>query len=352
MAIKKIKVGVVGGGYISEQVHLPVLAKSPDIEVLSVCDKDENKLQKMAKNFKVKKAYTQLGEMLKKEELNLIDICTPPDTHAVLAIQAMESGVNCIVEKPMTLKTKDADRMIATAKKQNLNLFVIHNYSYMPCIRKAKELVNNGEIGSLISVEVKYLCSTENERHCDVSHWCHNYPGDILSTEITPHLVMLILDFIGSEAAECVSVYQDKLSSNPHVKADELKAVIKGSGRIGALSLSYNSPYKHLGIYLIGTKGYMYTDVNSQAIIRHHANNFDNKAAFARGLESLSEIRQLSSGLMGTSMNVLLGRYSPMIEGHKYLMSKCCDQLLGRGEYPVSLTQSRQVVKILGQFFK
>jgi predicted dehydrogenase len=352
MIDKTIKVGLIGSGFISEEVHLPVWSKLPNVKVTAICDKDEKKLRETARRFKVPKGYSDLTEMLSQEKLDLVDICTPPDTHAALAIQTLELGSNCMVEKPMALTVADAERMIKTARERGLNLYVIHNYSFMPCIRKARSMVLKGEIGRLVSVDVKYLCSIEKERHCDESHWCYDYPGGILSTEITPHLVMLLLDFLGAQAVECIQVFKEKLSSYPHIQADELRAVVKGDGTVGTLSLSYNSPFKLLTVYLVGTDGCIYTNASSQAVVKHRPTNWGNKSATARGLESLGELYQLSAGLMTTGVNVILGRYAPMVEGHKYLMSRCYDNLVGRGEYPVDLYKSRQVVKILEEMFK
>ncbi len=351
MSNEAIKVGICGVGYIAREVHLPLLAKFPDVELLAICDKDENKLKEVAGQFQKARLYSAFDEMLSKEKLDLVDICVPPNAHASLAIQALESGFNCMVEKPMAMSTNDADRMINVAKKKGLALYVIHNYSFMPCVRKAKRMVAAGEIGRLMSVEVKCLVSIEKERYFDVSHWCHFLPGGILSTELTPHLIMLMLDFLDSEKAECIQVFKGKLSNHPHIQADELRTVIKGEYTLGTLSLSYNSPFKQLSICLVGTEGYIRIDGNSQAVLKFRSSDYESKAAVARGLESLSEVYQLSTGLLTTSINVILGKYAPMVEGHKYLLSCCWRDLRGEGQYPVELAKCRQVVKILEQLF-
>ncbi len=352
MVKKKIRTAVAGVGYIAREVHLPLLTRWRDIQVLAICDKDDVELQKVGKQFKIERLYLDFTEMVEKERPDLVDICTPPDTHAALAVQALERGCNCIVEKPMALTTVDADRMIKTAKERGLGLYVVHNYSFTPCVRKAKSMVARGEIGRLVSVEVKYIVSIEKERYFDSSHWCHRFPGDIFSTEITPHLIMLILDFLDSEKAECIQVFKGKISDYPHIQADELRAVIKGEHTIGTLSLSYNSPFNQLSICLVGTNGYIRIDGNSQAVFKFGPSKYATKAAVARGLESLSEIYQLSTGLLASGVNVILGKYVPVVEGHKYLMSCCWRSLRGEGQYPVDLAKCRQGVKILEEILR
>lgn len=347
-----LRIGVVGTGYAAREIHLPLLTKFPDVKIVAICDKDESKLKEVSRYVRGANLYSELDQMLSRERLDLVDICTPPDSHASLAIQVLESGCNCMVEKPMAMTISDADRMIETAKQKNLALYVIHNYSFMPCVRKAKRMVATGEIGQLVSVEVKYLASIEKERYFAPNHWCHHLPGGILSTEITPHLVMLILDFLDSKRPKITQVFKEKLSPYPHIQADELRAIIKGDQVMATLSLSYNCPFKQLSIYLVGTHGYIYVNGNSQAVVKCRATNYSNRDVINRGRESLSEIYQLFTGLLATSINVILGKYAPLVEGHRYLMSCCWRDLRGESKYPVDLDSCREVIRIMEELFR
>jgi len=353
MTKKKISVGVVGAGFIAREVHLPLLAKFPEVKLTGICDQDEDKLSEISRLFPTAKLYTRLDEMLSSERLDLVDICTPPLNHAVPAIQAMQSGCNCMVEKPIAMTVSDTDRMIQASRDNGVSLCAIHNYSFMPCVTKARRMVASGEIGKLLSVEIKYLISMEKEeRYFSPGHWCHSLPGGILNTEITPHLVMLLLDFLNSDRPECVQAFKGKLSDHSHIQADELRAVIKGDNNtLGTLSLSYNCPFKGFYIFLAGTEGYIQVNINSQAVVKYKPTDYGSRSAIARGLDSLSEIYQLSAGLLSTGFHVVTGKYTPMVAGHKYLMSRCWRHLRGEGEYPVDLERCRDVIKIMEYMF-
>lgn len=349
MSGKVIKVGLVGTGFIATEVHLPVLLKLGDAKVTAICDKDEKSLQEAAKRFKIPKAYCELTEMVQREELDLIDICTPPDTHAALTIRTLESGCNCLVEKPLAMSTNDADRMIGVAKKQGLFLNVIHNYSFMSCIRKARSMVAAGDIGEVTGVEVKYLTSLEKERYFAPNHWCHHLPGGILGTEIMSHLIMLLLDFMGG--VELLHVATGKFSKYSYIPADELRIIAKGSNSLGSLTLSFNAPLLRLSIDLVGTKGCLYIDANSQTVVRYKARNCKdgidhNRDVIGRGSAALGDIAQRLVGLSSAAINVIFGKYQPGTEGHKYLIKTCLRSLRGEGQYPIDIWKCREVVRI------
>lgn len=109
----KLKVGIVGCGFIAEKRHIPnFLRLKKNIVLQTVCDKNEVLARETAKKYSIPKAYCDLSEMLSKEKLDLIDICTPPQIHASLAVGAMEHGCHALLKKPMALKTSDCDQMI------------------------------------------------------------------------------------------------------------------------------------------------------------------------------------------------------------------------------------------------
>ena len=109
---RKLRVAVVGLGV--GKGHLESYAKIPDhFEVKAVCDLDAAKAKAVAEQFGIARHTTQLSELLASNELDIIDICTPPNTHRALIEQVLAAGLHVICEKPLVGSLTDADAIAA-----------------------------------------------------------------------------------------------------------------------------------------------------------------------------------------------------------------------------------------------
>jgi UDP-N-acetyl-2-amino-2-deoxyglucuronate dehydrogenase len=102
---RKIRIAIVGCGRIAKN-HFGSVEKYPDdLELVSVCDNNHNTLEQAVGEYKVK-GYLSVTEMLAKEKLDVISLCTPSGLHPQQAIEAAEAGVHVISEKPMATRWK------------------------------------------------------------------------------------------------------------------------------------------------------------------------------------------------------------------------------------------------------
>tara|TARA_B100000686_G_C16747652_1_gene950483 strand:- start:732 stop:1997 length:1266 start_codon:yes stop_codon:yes gene_type:complete len=151
-----LKLGIIGcGGMGLRHMHgISELMKYSEIMKLeAVCD-----LHESAANFVASKAeeitgkrpnvFTSLEKMLYQSDIDVLDIVTDTRTHHKFAIEAMESGVNVMTEKPMGVTLKACRQMMDSRKKNNVKLAVAENYRRDPMNRLVKELIDNGAIGT------------------------------------------------------------------------------------------------------------------------------------------------------------------------------------------------------------
>ena len=117
-----MKVALVGTGTIAEKNHLPILFSIPDVNVVAVCDNNEKRLTRVSQKFNIKNRYTTIDEMLKSTDADVIDITTPGYTHYEIAMKALLSNRNVLLEKPATLKTVEAEDLEFVSKKRKLKL--------------------------------------------------------------------------------------------------------------------------------------------------------------------------------------------------------------------------------------
>src|SRR5688500_1826552 len=110
----KLRVALVGCGAIARAMHLPAwceLAREGRIELIAACDVLEERAQGCVSEFGAAKAYPDFEEMLKSEQLDIVDICTQNRLHAPMTIAGLEAGAHVLVEKPMAMNVAEAEAM-------------------------------------------------------------------------------------------------------------------------------------------------------------------------------------------------------------------------------------------------
>jgi predicted dehydrogenase len=146
---KHWRIAIVGTGVVGE-LHIRSMAKIPNCRVVAVCDLETDKGRKaLDKNKITVPLYTDLEEMLKKEKLDSVHVCTPSGDHQGPATTAMEHGLNVIVEKPMEILPERIDKMVETARKQGVKLAGIFQNRWNEAHRAVRDAVRSGRFGRL-----------------------------------------------------------------------------------------------------------------------------------------------------------------------------------------------------------
>ena len=99
-------------------VRIPTLKKMEDVELVAICDVDEAKVSFIADKYDVPRVYFDFQNLLKKEELDGIFICTPNNFHYPMALASINKGIPTLVEKPVTLNSDQTQRLYENAKEK------------------------------------------------------------------------------------------------------------------------------------------------------------------------------------------------------------------------------------------
>ncbi|TKI87094.1 Gfo/Idh/MocA family protein [Bacillus mycoides] len=150
-----LKVGVIGCGSIAQYRHLPEYEANPYVQIVAVCDSNKKRAKEVANKYGVN-MYTDYNELINCEELDAVSVCTPNDLHASISIVALQSGIHVLCEKPMATSKKDAEMMIEAAEKSGKKLMIGHNQRFVTSHQKAKQLIENGEIGKIYSFRTAF----------------------------------------------------------------------------------------------------------------------------------------------------------------------------------------------------
>lgn len=153
----KVRIGVIGLGAIAQVIHLPILSKLKEVELVGLCDVDKSKAQYLAERYGVKSFHSDPAEMLKSVELDAVDVCTPTNSHRELALLAIESGADALVEKPIARNYGEAVEIAEAATKNKRKVMVGMNNRFRPDSMVLKSFVEHGELGKIFYVKTGWL---------------------------------------------------------------------------------------------------------------------------------------------------------------------------------------------------
>ena len=135
-------------------MHARWMQAVADLRLVAICDRDPACAAKAKEDFPEVDVYTDLREMLRRDDVDLIAVVTPHSGHAPIAIECLQAGKHVVVEKPMCISIAEATGMIEAAKKAGRTLAVFHNRRHDGNVRAIKKIVDQGIIGDLFHIEV------------------------------------------------------------------------------------------------------------------------------------------------------------------------------------------------------
>lgn len=145
----KIKLACIGAGYFA-RFHVEAWKRLPEVELITICDKDKTKADTLAQEFQVTKTYTDIDELLQKETFDVVDIITPPETHLFLCQKFAQARKHIICQKPLAPTLLEAREIAQIVEKAGIRFMVHENFRFQPWYRKMKELLQTNTIGNQI----------------------------------------------------------------------------------------------------------------------------------------------------------------------------------------------------------
>lgn len=152
--IRPIRWGVLGLGWFGE-VHAETLATTPGVELAAVCTRRSARLAEIADRHGVARRYTDYREMIADDTLDVIGIVTHVQDHRAIAVDALRAGKNVFLEKPMAVDAAECDAIIEAAEAGGGIFMVGHICRFDPRVAMAKEAIDQGRIGKIISMHAR-----------------------------------------------------------------------------------------------------------------------------------------------------------------------------------------------------
>lgn len=183
----------------------------------SVCARDPEGTKAFADQFGWERADTDWKAVVAADDIDLVDVCTPGDTHAAIAIAAAEAGKHVFCEKPLANSLADAKDMLAAARKAGVRHMVNFNYRRAPAVSLARQMIQAGEIGEVRQYRATYLQDWLVDPESPYS-WRldKEIAGSGAHGDLNAHLIDLARFLTGDEITEVVGDMKTFINERPY----------------------------------------------------------------------------------------------------------------------------------------
>jgi predicted dehydrogenase len=154
MQSDRVHVAVVGYGYWGSK-HVRVLSDMPDVAVSVVDSNPERRREAAVYRPTRGKICADLDSV--QDRVDAVVVATSPATHTEIGLQAMNAGKHVLIEKPLATTVADAEKLVASAADNDVHLMVGHTFEYNPAVRRLRELIREGELGRVLSIDTARL---------------------------------------------------------------------------------------------------------------------------------------------------------------------------------------------------
>lgn len=236
-----VRVAVIGCGSIAKHRHLIEYSLQPGVEITAVCDIVEERAKAAAEKYGAT-AYTDYETLLKEEEVDAVSVCLPNYLHAPVSIAALEAGCHVLCEKPMATSREEAQQMIGAANKNEKKLMIAHNQRFVPSHQKARELIEQGEIGKIYSFRTAFGHGGPEGWSVDgKDSWFFQKEKAFIGAmgDLGVHKADLMRYLLGEEFTEVAGFVEGSAKEGSDVDDNAVCILKSASGVVGTLAASW-----------------------------------------------------------------------------------------------------------------
>lgn len=351
-----LKVAIVGCGKIAD-AHASQIVRIKGCEIVGVCDRELLMAKQLFQRFPVKSYYGDVGQLLKQASPDVVHITTPPQSHFDLAKSCLEHGAHVYVEKPFSLRTPDAEALIALANERGLKMTAGHDDQFTHVARRMRQLVQSGYLGGApLHMESLYCYDLTQPGYArallgDKQHWVRSLPGKLLQNVIS-HGIARIAEFVTSDTPRVIAhgfVSPALKRADEYDIVDELRVIIDDDERATAYFTfsSQMRPSLHQ-FRMFGPKNGLMLDHDQDLLIKLRGQRFPSYGE--KFLPHLNLSRQHVGNFM-TNLRTFLARDFHMKSGMKYLMESFYRAITDGTPLPIPYREILVTARIMDSIF-
>ena len=246
------RVGVVGYGYWGSK-HVRVLGGQPGVE-LTVIENRLDRLREAATSFPSLRFASCLEDV--QDWLDAVVVATPPASHSRIAAQALRAGLHTMIEKPMATSVADAEMLVDVARETGSMLMVGHTFEYNAAVRKLKEIIESGELGRILYIDMARLSLGRYQSDCNVI-W-----------DLAPHDISIV-GYLLDRLPRTVNVWAHRNVGDIQADVAYLRLDFEDTAAPVFIHVSWLSPNKVRRVTVVGErKMAVYNDLSDNERIR------------------------------------------------------------------------------------
>ena len=323
-----MKTGIVGAGAIARRGHLPVYRTIPEIEITGIADLDLSMAEKVAAEFNIPRYVPDCETLLEDDSIELIDICTPTQTHLEVIRAAAERGKHILVEKPLSTTLEDALEIQKIIKANDIYLCVVHNWRYAPSVEKVKKRISGGYLGNIVTIHGLGLTSFPSS--WTLNTWLYHQGGALY--DFGPHVIDTVLYLKNFSPVKTIYAAGGDFSKGNMDFINYAVVTIEfEDGSVVTTDISWmTASVLKFTLDIHGTAGNIFLDIRNDSYSEVHGfqTPFDDIRYFFNKMWRIGT--DILSGSYFSGANVY---YKPMI--HDFI-----NAIRGHGEIPVTVDQA------------
>jgi predicted dehydrogenase/nucleoside-diphosphate-sugar epimerase len=331
----RLRVGLVGAGYISE-FHSRAIQRVPNARIVGIADFAHSRAAALAGRFGIPKVFPTMEAMM-DEGVDVIHILTPPDTHAQLAIAALRNGCHVLVEKPLAMNAEEVDRISVAAETAQKSVCVNHSMLYDRFVSKALKIVRSGAIGDPLTFD--YFRSSEYPPYRGGPLPVHYQDGGYPFLDQGVHALYLAESFLG--AIEGAKAFYGTHGGDSNLLYDEWRVAAQCQRGTANIQISWNVRPLQNWFVVQGTKGVVRANLFAMWVT--HTPQLPLPKAPARALQAMIEGLSICA-----QVPVNVARFAAkkivQYDGLHSLVATFYSELQSGAPMPVSPEQARSTV--------
>lgn len=304
----QLRFGLIGCGDISRKRVAPALRDSKYCELVSVARKQTELAESFAKEFGAQRWYADWRELVADKEIDAVYIASPVNLHAEQTIAAAEAGKHVLCEKPMAMNVDECDRMIAACNSNNVKLGVAYYRHFYPVVRRVKEIIDSGEIGTPVVAQVNAF-EWFNPDKSHPRYWLleKEQSGGGPMFDFGCHRIEVLLDLFGK-----VDVVK-AVTSNSFFKRgveDVASAILRfAQGTTATLTVAHSACEPQDTLNVFGSRGSIQIGVLNEGELKVNSNLGERR-------ESLPCAQNLHQPLIEDFARAAMENREPLVDGH------------------------------------
>jgi predicted dehydrogenase len=266
---KTVKVGIIGTGF-ARKVQIPAFLQCENAEVVSIASGRRENAEQTAREFNIKHFTDDWRETVKRGDVDLICITTPPNLHLEMTVFALEHNKHILCEKPMAINVAEAREMTERAKEKSVLALIDHELRFQNGRQRAFEILRRGDIGKIIHAKYNFRNASRGDVNLPWNWWSDEKQGGGALGAIGSHVVDSFLWFLAAEISSVFCQLQthvkERKDSNGKMRSvtsdDESNLILRfadgdlteDATGIVSVSMVERPKYENL-IEFFGTKG-------------------------------------------------------------------------------------------------